>query len=395
MRRNMFLLWVIGIFFFATACGSSENSGESNGREVSSEIRTEVLWASFIEPKESGMVYEDAPIEFADPVAEEMLRNMIEKPEGEVYISDLQKIHAIYIHSDAGYYSDIQSPDSSGRVPRGKDAVGPWETKRIETLEDFKYCYNLQYLMLRNELVEFPSLEPLKELPQLEGIHIDTQLSEEGMKELGEITTLKKIGFGDIELFSLEAICNLPQLEALDFNETKVNKKVLEDIGKITTLKSLELGTYDPKYNLGTNWGELTDGSFLLPIADQLTSFYAAAGIAWNTDVLAQMTNMEKLGINHGTDMSFLEHMPNLRILDTYCCTPEDWKVLEKLEKLEFLDICGNMYVEIEIDLEELQAIPNLDYLSLTFTTINKEYKRDELVEALPNLTGLVYLLEW
>jgi len=47
--------------------------------------------------KESGVVYEDKVMEFKDAVVEEILRNMIGKPEGDVYISDLQEIHQLEI----------------------------------------------------------------------------------------------------------------------------------------------------------------------------------------------------------------------------------------------------------------------------------------------------------
>lgn len=329
------LLFIVIAALLLSGCGMTENVQESGARKVSSERRAfgktglqEEEW------KESGVSYEDAPIEFQDEVIEEMLRNIIGKPEGEVYISELQEIHAIYCGSKY-YYSNLQS--SNGLNPNVTGEGSIWETKQPDNLNDLAYCYNLQWLSIGFDV---PSLKPLYDLPQLETINFyGTSLKEEVLAEIGNLPMLKRLAFGTKEQINL---------------------------------------------------GALTDGEFLIPLADQLTILYAAGGIDWNPEILAQMTELEVLSIDYADDLSFLEHLTNLKKLSMYCCTTKDWSSLGNVENLEHLEIIGNMKMIVDIDLEDLSSITQLDYLELLFTSINDEYSREEIINELPSLTGLV-----
>lgn len=380
----MFLGIVVLLFI---GCGIEENKQESDVRKISSEVRLMGrgmnLRTEEGDIKESGKVYEDAVIEFQDPVVEEMLRNMIGKTEGEVYISELQKIHAIYWQESAGYWSNLQS--SEGYVPRGEGVQGPWETKQPDNLEDLTYCYNLQ-LMEFGRGIKVPSLEPLYDLPQLERLGFwGADVTEEVLREVSELSRLKSISFGKMELSSLEAISNLSQVEELIFEGTTLTEEILIEIGKLPMLKRLEIGK-----SAGTQWGHLTDGSFLIPVAAQLIELHAAGDIEWEPEVLALMTKMETLSIDYVDDLSFLGQMPELKKLSLYCCCPMSWKFLENLENLEHLEIRGNYKAKIDIELTDLCSLTNLDYLELGYTSINDEYSREDIIEALPSLTGLV-----
>ena len=381
MKRYMIFFLVLMLLL--TGCGEADTY-----EEVSAQFRgfeedyglTKEKW------KESGVVFEDRVMKFKDPVIEEMLRNMLGKVEGDVYISDLQDIHAIYwVDNDfesIGYYSNLQS--ENGDIPRGADTEGPWETKQPKSLEDLAYCYNLQHISFGR--IEIPSLKPLYDLPLLESMgFLYAPVTEEILQEVSELSGLKSITFSCGKLTSLEPLCKLPQLESLEFHQTVVTEDVLEDIGKMSALKRLEIGNGE-----FTSWGHLTDGSFLLPIAGQLTELWAQGGIDWNPEVLAQMTEMENLLIEYADDVSFLEQMPKLKRLWMYCCRPSDWSPLGTLENLEYLDIGGNSRMKVDIELEDLAPLTNLHYLAVTFTSINDEHSRKEILETLPSLTGLV-----
>jgi len=331
-RALIFILIAVALL---SGCGEAEDNSAGK-REVTTQagglghnkIYTEGL-------KESGMVFEDVPMEFSDPVMEEMLRNMIGKPEGEVYISELQVIHIIYWSSwENTYSSNVQSFDGSD---------GEWKSfsgKQPANFDDLAYCYNLQELTIGK--IEVPSLEPLYKLPQLESLRFD-----------GSIVTTER----------LEEIGNLPHIS-------------------IFRLEGVEW----------MNWGDITDGSFLLPIADQITYLHTGAGIDWNPEVMAQMENLEVLFMEYQDDISFLEHMPKLKRLWLYCCQPEDWTPLVAAQSLEFLHVGGNMHQSIDFTLEDVKPLINLERLSLNFTTINKENTWDEVVEAMPGLTALQML---
>lgn len=102
------------------------------------------------------------------------------------------------------------------------------------------------------------------------------------------------------------------------------------------------------------------------------------------------MTNLEALSLYYGEDLSFLEKLPKLKWLKLYCCNTKDWSPLSASENLMNLEICGNDKNVTDITLEDLTPLTNLDYLWINFTTINEAYTRDEIIEALPSLTGLV-----
>ena len=42
----------------------------------------------------------------------------------------------------------------------------------------------------------------------------------------------------------------------------------------------------------------------------------------------------------------------------------------------------------IQVTLNDLMPLTSLDYLALSFTAINKECSRQEVIDALPSLTG-------
>lgn len=351
-----------------SGCGAEEPQTGDSAREVSSEFRPWMNSSGLnVEQdlKESGVSYEDAPIEFQDEAIEEMVRNLIGKPEGEIYISEVQDIHAIYWRTDVGYFSNLQSSD-------GTNPKVNWEIQRPKSLEDLKYFYNLQWIQFGGGM-NVPSFEPLCSLPQLETIEFS-----------GVIVT--------DEVF--EGLLDFPQLKALVFSRINITERKLEVIGQLPKLTSLEIEHYDRFYNLGTNWGKLTDGSFILPLADQLTHLEASGNIDWNPDVLSQMTKLESLMIDYAEDISFLEQLTELKKLSMYCCTSEDWSAFHALKNLEHLEISGNMWVNIDIPLDDLRPLTNLDYLEVIFTSINKEYSRKEIIEALPSLTGLRCQLE-
>lgn len=390
-----------------SGCGTKEADQDTNTREVSSKAVPMECWdiTRWCEEegdfRESGIVYEDKVIEFKDAVVEEMLRNMIGKSEGDVYISDLQEIHLISMFDDgydAEYFSNLQQQINENGITTLSDT---WEIKQMENLEDLAYCYNLQSLSLSG--IEIPSLEPLFDLPQLEKLSfIDGHLKHKAfqndiMEQAGEIKTLQCISFGRYELTTIEPLCHLPELKSVEFEGTVVNEKVLEDIGKLPALTYLRLGTCDPRVTgtsgYSTYWGDLTDGSFLLPLAERLTVLRAAGGIDWNPEVLAKMTNLESMSLQYAKDISFFENMPKLRELDMYCCTPKDWSPLASLENMENLSIGGNMYTKIEIDLDDLRPLQNLKYLDFSMTTISDDCTSEEIIDTFPKLEALSLFL--
>lgn len=332
-RRNVRTLTALFVIAALFVCGCGAPKETEEALETEREQRS----VSFqfqgvgedIEWKESGVVFEDGPVTFQDPVTEQMLRNMIGKPEGEVLRSELQEIHAIHWVLGS-YWSNLQYEGKNG------GDQGEFAGRQPQSLEDFALCDNLQ-----------------------------------------------KLSFGSIEVPSLAPLASLTQLESIYFGGSTVTEERLWELELLPELKQLSFCTGDYM-----DWSEITDGSFLLPLADRLTYLDAAGKVRWNPEVLAQMTELDCLLLEEGDDLSFLEELTGLEELVLYACTADDWSPLAAQQNLRHLVIGGNQNMAPSVTLEDLSVLVNLEYLGLTFTDITKEHSREEIIDALPALTG-------
>ncbi len=316
------------------AQGQTEAQEQEQKRTVSNEFEgfgTSGL--SEEQLKESGAVFEDGPVAFGDPVTEEMLRNMLGKPEGEVLRSELQQIHAIYWRFDK-YWSDLQKLD--GTIAWELDE-GFWQTKQPASLADFALCDNLQW-----------------------------------------------VEFGSIELPSLEPLLGLTQLEMIAFHGASASEERIDELVEFPALKGFAIGNGE-----GTDWNGITDGSFLLPMADRLVYLEAGGNIDWNPEVLAQMTNLELLGMWNPGDLSFLSELKKLRKLYLSVEDEIDGSPIGEAVWLEWLTIITSRGNTTGVTLDDLRPLTALRYLGLVESELNEQYTREEIIEAFPSLEVL------
>ncbi len=339
-HRIMFLFFAVLLLF--SGCGPKDGTdampsseadaaavqSSSAPREVSSAFRG--FGADEVQPKESGVTFTDGPVTFADPVTEEMLRAMLGKPEGDVLHSELGQIYKICWVGDQ-YWCNLQFKNEAG----GSDTVFKG-AQQPKSLEDFALCYNLQ-----------------------------------------------DMAFGSIELPSLEPLASLTQLERIYFGGTIVTAERLDELALLPALTRIEMAPADYM-----DWSGVTDGSFLLPLADRLTFLEARGNVHWNPEVLSQMTSLDRLLVENADSLSFLEDLTQLDKLVLYTCTAADWSPLASQKDLTYLVISGNDHMIIQVTLNDLMPLTSLDYLALSFTAINKECSRQEVIDALPSLTG-------
>ena len=332
-------LSVLLVILLLSGCGLSDTPVPPGGGKVSSDTNLGYyalgLRVENGDLKESGAVFEDGPVAFQDPVIEEMLRTILGKSDGEVLRSELQSIHAIYWRSGNRYWSDLQSPE--GKVPRdGSEWI---VSGQPQTLADLAYCDNLQWLEIG--AIELPSLEPLYSLTQLAYISLsNTTVATERWEEL----------------------VRLPALTGLELDFRDVSS---DHTGATTGADSSG------------------DGSCLLPIAQKLTYLCINHRFSWDTDVLAQFTNLECLYIDTPKDLSFLESMPMLWDLTISYHDGADWSILGQMPSLR----CLELFKCKDITLEELAAIEDLEQLLLVMC--EPTYQRQELIEAIPSLKAL------
>ena len=100
------------------------------------------------------------------------------------------------------------------------------------------------------------------------------------------------------------------------------------------------------------------------------------------------MTSLDRLLVENADSLSFLEDLTQLDKLVLYTCTAADWSPLASQKDLTYLVISGNDHMIIQVTLNDLVPLTSLDYLALSFTAINKKCSRQEVIDALPSLTG-------
>ena len=337
MKAYRFSLMLFALAIVLIFCIGCDSEIKENQREVSktfvgfSKSGLEIANGDL---KESGAVFEDTVVEFQDPVIEEMLRTILGILEGDVYRSDLRKIHAIYYRMN-GYFSDLQSAD--GNLP--PERTEWYLSGDISSLEDLALCDNLQWLEFGSR--QLPSLEPLQRLPQLEHISFhSTVLSRDRLEEL----------------------VRLPALNSLD----------------------LDLRAFSANYTeTGTENDTTGDGTFILPLADQLTFLEVDHKMTWPPEILAQLTKLEYLSIDAPEDLCFIASMPNLTHLHV-ANYDQDWSGLSKAESLVYLALtkCEG------ITLDDVRPLVNLEQLNLTMTNFTPVAWKEDVIEALPSLTG-------
>jgi len=145
----------------------------------------------------------DLKVEFPDGVLDSVIRNLIDKPDGEIRASQLLTIDSL----DA---SALQIGDISG----------------------LEYCSNIQYLRLQsNQIVD---IGPLANLIHLEWLSLyANQISD--ISPLADITSLELLFLGDNQIEDIAALANKPNLRelALDGNQ-------ISDIGPLANLTAIQ-----------------------------------------------------------------------------------------------------------------------------------------------------------
>lgn len=332
-KRRLLALALTAAWLLAGCAGAPESPRQVSGAFVG--FGKSGLVVADGDLKECDTAFVDSVVTFQDAAMEEVLRNLLGKPTGEVWHSDLRSLHAIYWRGE--YWSDLQSPDGLRPEKTARWALA-YDTVP-QTLADLAWCDNLQWL----ELGAFP-------LP------------------------------------SLEPLSGLPQLEHLSFQQTSVDSARLEELALLPALTSLELDFRDLSVEGGAAGMDATaDGAFLLPLADRLTCLCVEMPVTWDPQVLSQLTSLELLRLTAPTDLQFLAAMPNLKYLSLTQCQASDWSALGQARELRHVALTKCQGV----GLADLTPLEHLEYLGLTVTELTPEQSRSEIIDALSSLSGL------
>lgn len=259
------------------------------------------------------------PVAFADPAFEQNLRVVLDRPEGSIYASDLERCNQLNIFDD-GVSFEGGAQKTPGTVPLGS----------LEDAAKLPRLYTLYYWG-----TDFGLLETLAECPQVESLAMTGQAGR---------------SFCD----DLEFLDKLPNLR---------NAAVLAAAG--TDLAPLERRTGLMRCSINSNGSLSLDLSAL----EELRSLRVAADVTY--DAGCQLTvradrelpRLRQLSL-FGGDLSglrFLENLPNLEALEIYSpnLSALDLTSLGTLSKLRACSLLSADHGTV--DLSPLSACPALE----------------------------------
>ncbi len=276
-------------------------------------------------------------INFPDPNLEVAVRELINKPTGDIYNTDVVEI----IHCS-------------------------FNNKNISNLTGMEYFISLQSLSLMENQIS--NLLPLAGLNNLTYLHLWTnQISD--ISALASLTNLTDLRLGANQLSDISALANLTKLEILSLRHNQIS-----DISPLSGLTNLK--------DLSINHNQVSNISVLANLTD-LESLWIHNNQISNISVLANFTKLEMLHSNNNqiSDISALVNLTNLEILGLGNNQISDLSVLANLTNLEILRL-GNNQIS---NLQPLAGLVKLEELNLNTNQISD-------VSALADLTKLTEL---
>jgi internalin A len=279
---------------------------------------------------------EDEVIVWKDVKFEKEIREILNKPSGDIYKSDVVEITEL----DLAYLA-------------------------IDKIDDIVH-FNLTYLDLSGN--DIRDISVLNELNNLTFLNLgDSQISD--ISALRNLTNLTILRLCENQISDISFLSELTNLTILGLGENQIS-----DISALRNLTNLTL--------LGINENQISDISALSNLTN-LTCLYLNANQTSDINALRNLTTLAELDLREN-DISDISALSNLTNLTSLCLSENqisDISALGNLTNLTYLSLMGN---EI-IDISALGNLTNLTYLSLMGNEIID-------ISALSNLTNLTEL---
>ena len=294
--------------------------------------------------------YMPSVVQFEDPVMEQLVRNTINKPEGEITDIDCEQVTTLdnYDLRTDGMDYDI------------------YQAMKFHSLNDLQYFPNLTYLYLykQSEIEDFSCITLCPLLVQLD-------LADCGIADIGfisEMPYLSSLYLSDNEVTDIN-----PMIQCENLYYVAVDGNPLNDISELTKLKNL--------YYLSFNVEQIKDIG-MLKQCENLKNLCIYRHDETDLSALGQLTELEGLTIEYDyqeneyysnrifiTDISYLKNLTNLTYLRISCLEDlSQMDYLKGLKKLQNLYLYNRKNTDAEKDtaiIKELQqALPqcNIQY---------------------------------
>ena len=309
-------------------------------------------------------------IELEDSNLEEVVREKLDRPEGDIYQSDLNTISQL----DASN-AEVTSLKGLERFSKLSDLN--LEANIIEDWSPLKELFLLNRLNLSsNEITDIGWIEDIDNLIYL---NLDNNNIED-LSPLADKISLEELHLANNQITSLESLEALYSLEHLNLESNRVND--LSPLKDLSQLRVLTLRNNGITSLEGINFNEIVH----LPLESLSLRHNVSDGLRISDlSLLEGMISLEELELrdNHIEDISPISSLVNLKVLDLRENRFTDLRALRYLTQLEELNIREN-----DIDsIESLTNLINLEYLNLHS---NSEIQS---LEPLRNLTNLKTLI--
>lgn len=283
---------------------------------------------------------EDAVIHWADPGMEKLIRLYLDRPEGDIYKSDVWDIQVLYLCtlSAPAYIKVMTEP------PEGADSFGMNEIlgdadcysfsvqdfPGLTSLEDLQYFESLQIFRISARPSDKmpPNLSGLAGCENLKSVQL-INCSPESLAPLAELDTLENLWLDNCGTLDLTPLENLPNLTALSLRSD--------------ALVSLEPLTFLPALNY-------------LALGDE--SVYPSLEPLTRTTVRYLDMGLSRTG------REMYEKM--------------DYSPLTRMSSLIYLDLSNHLPVDVGLCAEILGSNSGLKYLDISYTTAANQQSRGD-----------------
>jgi putative cell wall-binding protein len=274
----------------------------------------------------NGIITGKPIVSFKDKNLEEAVRDSIDKPNGTLYKSDVEKI-TVLSAQDRGI-KDISGIENLTNL----QSLALY-SNQISDISMVKDLTNLQELYLDSNKIS--DINGLKGLTNLESLFLaDNQISDiSGLKDL---TNLQTLYLQNNQISDINGLKDLINLQKLLLENNKIS-----DISALKGLTNLE--------SLSLDDNKISDINMLKDLTNLQNLFLADNEIS-NISALKGVTSLQELYLdsNKISDISELNSLTNLQALGLSSNEISDIKGLKDLIILKFLDLKNNKISDVD-----------------------------------------------
>ena len=351
-------------------------------------------------------------VTFKDKTLERVIRDDINKEQGNILQSDVQKITKLEMNYQLEGYDVIR--DLSGIEKLTNLTVlnlgNESDIQKVTSLEPLRNLKNLTELYLDHNLVsslepisglrklrvlhiggnKVSNIEPLRNLTNLEKLYIGIEAINGGnnvsdLSPLSGLVNLKELGlYGNNGITGIDALKGMTKLTYLNLRGPRIRS--ISALAGMKNLRHLDIGANNSKVSdisvlknlseireLDISYNKITTVEPLRYLT-KLESLSIAGNNIRKLEPLGGLVNLKSFyigtscaGGNPVTDFSVLKNFRNMDTLDLEYMNLKNINFLAGLTKLKWLDIKNNSITSIE----PLRGMTNLKYLYLKNNSIN------------------------